>query len=128
MRAARRALFHEAITRVYPLCGTVAVAGAATAYERLLNALGVPLDALVATATREAAHGQATAAAVASGARTIAILTAAIAIAVAFLLVLYIVRLISGLFDRIRTTAGSLASASTQMRAGATEAAAASSE
>lgn len=126
--AASQALFREAETRVYPLAGTPAVVDAVTAYRALLDRLEISVDALVATETSQAAAAQASAASDASSARTIALITAAIAIVVALMLVLYVGRLISRLFDRVRTTAGSLTAASWSLRAAATKAAAATSQ
>ena len=126
--AAGQALFREAETRVYPLAGTPAVVDAVTAYKGLLNQLEIPLDALVATETSQVAAAQVSAASVASSARTIALVTAAIAIAAALMLVLYVGRLIGRVFDRVRTTAGSLTAASWSLRMAATKAAAATSQ
>jgi methyl-accepting chemotaxis protein len=128
IEAASGAVFGQVAERVLPAVSTVRVDAAVATYRSLLTQLEAPLDRLTATAESDAQQARAGAASTASQASTIAVIATSVAIVLALLLFAYIVRMVSRLLDRIRSTAGELAEAASEMRAAAAESASATSQ
>jgi methyl-accepting chemotaxis protein len=122
------ALFSRVEAGVVPASGTPRVDAQVETYKSLLAQLEPPLDTLTQTAESDAQRAQAAASSTASDARTVGLIATALAVVLACLLFAYIMRLIGRLFERIRSTAGELAEAASEMRAAAAESASATSQ
>jgi methyl-accepting chemotaxis protein len=124
--------------KVVPVAGTPAFDEAVKPYAAAVESLQQRLDRFAAVSQRSAAAGAASARSTADRARTIALLTGALAVLLAVMIAVYCSRLLRRLFrqidrqvhqiDRIRATAAELATAAGDMRAAATETASATTE
>jgi methyl-accepting chemotaxis protein len=143
--AASSSVFGQVEGRVQPVVGTPRVDAAVQTYNVLLERLEPLRDALTANAESDAQRSQASASSAASNASTIALVTGLFAALAAMLVAIYATRVIGRQFGqidgqlehikeqvehigRIRTTAGQLAEAATDMRAAAAESASATSQ
>jgi hypothetical protein len=111
-----------------PRLGTPGAAGEARRLRGALVSISQLIDPVAAANIADADSAAARSHADASGARVAGIVAGSLAVLITLVLVFYAVRLLRRVFDRIRSTAGTLTEASLEMRSAAQEAAAATAQ
>lgn len=124
------AAFDRAVAQqVIPFAGSPIRARAGlSAVAVQIDRISSAMDGLIAVYQREANLARDDSHSTSSAARTIGIVVGLLALIVALGVAAYAVRLLRRMFDRMRTTAGSLAGASLELRASAQQSAAAAAE
>jgi methyl-accepting chemotaxis protein len=113
---------------VLPALGTSRLAGALREYQRQTEVVERRGAALARLQNEDAATRQRAAAEASTQARTLALVLGLLVLALAIAVILYAVRLIGKLFERIRRTVAGLTASSTEMHAATSQAAATTSE
>jgi len=123
--AARRAFAEDVVV---PAVGTASLRPAMRRYRTETAQVQTRADALARSLRVDAAARQEVASDAGGQARILALVLGLVVLAVATVLMLYVVRLIGGLFERIRGTVAGLRASAGEMRAAAAQAAATTAE
>ncbi|HEY8584445.1 MAG TPA: methyl-accepting chemotaxis protein [Capillimicrobium sp.] len=118
----------QATDQVVRLRGTRSEASSATDFRAAVEAYEVQINRLGDLEAQDIERYRSEASEAADQALFFALIVGAISLGVVLALIVYVVRLLSGLFYRIRATAQTLGEASLEMRAAAQEAAAATNQ